>query len=306
MAAKKPLLPPGSRWNILEKSKTAVDDQGQNSGKEVSPKLIASVSTTELTTLCDNGSYRKPPRSNSDDLLSHDKTHSQKPLPPTPPLNVKFRVDAGSAKPQRSPTIPAKPPPPPPPFRTRNSPQSPNKIPKPPIVPRKTLSDEVDNQVKRPKPPLPRKPRTIHVAGRPGPVPRKSNIGEPKHLEPSGLLQNLTDVHVSPQALSPNRGNQSKIQSPFNEPNKSLEKMLLSKSVDLDSRKAIKNVDNSDRPTSMILTSQVRIVNVLKYYHFNVQIFVFIYYLAQIVAYPFVFLIILIGYYFCYGVLGVI
>ena len=297
MAAKKPLLPPGSRWNTLEKSKTVIDDKAQDSGKEVSPKLIASVSTTELTTLCDNVSYRKPPRSNSDDLLSHDKTHSQKPLPPTPPLNVKFRIDVGSAKPQRSPTIPAKPPPPPPPFRTRNSPQSPNRVPKPPIVPRKihSTSDEVDTQVK-PKPPLPRKPRTVHVAGRP--VLRKPNIGEPKHLEPSGLLQNTTDVHVSARALSPNRDNQSKIKIPINESNKNLEKILMSKSIDLNTKTAVKNVDDSDRPTSMILTSQVRIVNVfnnfLKYYHFNVQIFILIYYLAQIIAYPFIFLLMLI------------
>ena len=260
MAAKKPLLPPASRWNTLERSsvrKKVEDSQLQNNGNEVTRKLMTSVSTDELMALGDNDSHRKPPRSSSDDLLSHDKVHLGKPLPPTPPLNNKFRVDGtnvDSAKPsisQRSPTTFVKPPPPP--YRERNSPPVPNKALKPPIVPRKIYpqTDEVDSQHKRPKPPLPRKPRTVHVIGHGGPAPvlRKSNIGKP--LEPSGLLQK-SDVLRQP--LSPNRDTQSKA---IAKSKPSLEKMLLSKSMEIGSPAALKVIECNDRPASMILPSQV-------------------------------------------------
>ena len=264
MAAKKPLLPPGSRWNTLERSsaRKKEDSQLQDDGNEGARKLITSVSTDELASFGDNNSHRKPPRSSSDDLLSHDKVHSRKPLPPTPPLNNKFRVEGTnveSTKPsisQRSATTFVKPPPPP--YRERNSPPVPNKGPKPPIVPRKTYpqTDEVNSRDKRPKPPLPRKPRTVHVIGHGGPAPvllRKPNIGKP--LEPSGLLPK-SDVHRQP--LSPNRDTQSKaIVNEINKTKPSLEKMLLSKSMDIGSAAAVKDIECNDRPVSMILPSQV-------------------------------------------------
>lgn len=266
MAAKKPLLPPGSRWNTLERSSArnkVEDSQPQNNGNEGARKLITSVSTNELMSLGDDNSHRKPPRSSSDDLLSHDKVHSGKPLPPTPPPTNKFRVVDGtnvdSTKPsisQRSRTTFVKPPPPP--YRERNSPPVPNKSSKPPIVPRKIYppTDEVNSQGKRPKPPLPRKPRTVHVIGHGGPAPvplRKPNIGKP--LELSGLLQK-SDVHRQP--LSPNRETQSKaIVNEINKSKPSLEKMLLSKSVDVGSASAVKDIECNDRPASMILPSQV-------------------------------------------------
>ena len=265
MAAKKPLLPPGSRWNTLERPlerKKVEDGQPQNNGSELTPKLITSVSTDELklVSLRDNNSHRKPPRSNSDDFLSHDKVHSEKPLPPTPPLN-KFRVDGtnvDSVKPsigQRSPTVK---PPPPPPYRERNTPQFSNKSPKPPIVPRKIhpKPDEVDSQDKRPKPPLPRKPRTVHVTGGPALVLlRKPNIVKP--LDPSRLLQK-TDVHRP--LHSPSKDSRSKVKIPVNEVNESkpsLEKMSFSKSMDMSTGVAVRDIECNDRPVSMILTSQV-------------------------------------------------
>ena len=264
MAGKKPLLPPGSRWNTIERSSARQkleDGQPQNNGNEVTRKLISSASTDEIMSLGDIKSHRKPPRSSSDDLLSHNKVHPGKPLPPTPPLN-KFdgtNVDTKLNISQRSPTTFAKPPPPPP-YRERNSPQIPSQSPKPPIVPRKIYpqTDEVASQNKRPKPPLPRKPRTVHVTGHGGPAPvllRKSNIG--KSLEPSGLLQK-TDVHRPP--LSPNRDTQSKVKIPVNEVNRSkpsLEKMIFTKSMDMGSAAAVKDIECNDRPASMILTSQV-------------------------------------------------
>lgn len=291
MAAKKPLLPPGSRRNILEKSperKRAEDEQPQDNGNEIAPKLFTSVSTDQIASHC---SHRRPPRSSSDDMLHHDKVVSRKPLPPTPPLGSKdIKVDGtgvDSNVAQRSPTTIAKPPPPP--YRERNSPQLPNKSSKPPIAPRKVHTkpeiDEIDFIDKRTKPPLPRKPRTVYGGSRTGPaVPKKHNFA----LEPLAPLQ-TTGIHRSPTLTptspntenlsklptspnreahsklptSPNREIHFKVKHLINEANKSskpLEKMLLTKNMEINTGAGVNDITSSvgsDRPSSMILTSQV-------------------------------------------------
>lgn len=269
MAAKKPLLPPGSRWNTLEKcsERNKEKEQPKNNGSEVSnevtPKLCTSVSTGEITSLCEESNFhRKPQRSNSDDVLSHDKGIPRKPLPPPPPLNRKVDgTNVGSSIAQRSSPYFEKPPPPP--YKARNSPESPNKSPKPPIIPRKirTRTDEVDSMDKRPKPPIPRKPRTVYASGRTGPVlHRKPNVGGSVRIEPSGLLQKADVCRPPP---NPNKDIQFRVKIPINEANKSkpsLEKMLLSKSVDTGAGVGVKDIPSpvgNERPASMILTSQV-------------------------------------------------
>ena len=269
MAAKKPLLPPGSRWNTLERSpaRTKENEQPQNNigNDEVTPKLFTSVSNDQLTSLSESNYYRKPPRSISDDLLSHDKGLPRKPLPPTPPLHgkgVRTYVDSTKCNvAQSSPTNIEKPAPP---YRARNNPQSPNRSPKPPVIPRKVHSsaDMEDPIDKRPKPPVPRKPRTVYASNKTDrpPLPRKPNFSRSNPFEPSGPFQQ-TDVCRQPLNLS--RENQSRIKIPVNEAKKSkpsLEKMVLSKSVDTGIGLAVKDIPtpvSNDRPASMILTSQV-------------------------------------------------
>lgn len=286
MATKKPLLPPGSRWNTLERSSTRTKENEQaknNAGNEVSnegaPKLLTSVSTDQLTSLCESNYYRKPPRSISDDILSHDKGLPRKPLPPTPPLHSKgdrTKVDStNSVIAQSSPTNVEKPAPP---YRARNNPhvRSPNKSPKPPVTPRKTHSDaniEASTD-KRPKPPIPRKPRTVYASNqtdRP-PLPRRPDFSGSKPLEPPRPFQQ-TDV----RRLSPSRDNQSRIKIPVNEANKSkpLERMLLSKSVDTGMGVTMKDIPSpvsNDRPASMILTSQVSYTTTNMYFTIIVQL----------------------------------
>ena len=285
MATKKPLLPPGSRWNTLEKSSTRTKENEQaknNAGNEVSneraPKLLTSVSTDQLTSLCESNYYRKPPRSISDDILSHDKELPRKPLPPTPPLHSKgdrTKVDStNSIIAQSSPTNVEKPAPP---YRARNNPhvRSPNKSPKPPVTPRKTHSDaNIDTTDKRPKPPIPRKPRTVYASNKTDrpPLPRRPDFSGSKLLGPPRPFQQ-TDVW----RLPPSRDNQSRIKIPVNEANRSkpLERMLLSKSVDTGMGVAMKDVPSpvsNDRPASMILTSQVSYTTTNMYFTIIVQL----------------------------------
>jgi len=163
-----------------------------------------------------------------DDISSHNKVVLRKPLPPTPPLNSKVdgtNVDSTKCSiAQHSPTTCKKSPPP---SKAENNSQPPNKSPKPPIIPRKTypVINQTDSTVRRPKPPLPRKPHTVYGSNRAGPpVPRKPNIISPrlpttpnrdeqsrsKPLELSGLLQKTAITSPRPPA-DLHRGDQYKV-----------------------------------------------------------------------------------------------
>lgn len=281
MAAKKPLLPPGSKWNNSDKSsvrnKSESDLLQNNEASEVPPKLFTSFSTDQLTSLCDNDVRRTPPRSTSDDFLRHDKVLSRKPLPPIPSIN---KIDdttgtVDSAKTTHSSTTSTKPVPP---YKARTSPTTPSKGIKPPILPRtvhstNSVKSSIPEKPKPPKPPLPRKPHTVFAVNRTGlPYPRRPDIGESRPLEPPGLLQK-TDTS---RQYNSNRVDQAKVvKVPVNEANKSklaLEKMLLAQSMEVGAATAIKDTSvGNDRPVSMILTSQVlycSVITAIKCYHF--------------------------------------
>lgn len=201
--------------------------------------------------------FEKPPRASLDCLSSRSKDIPRKPLPPTPPLNSKVDgIKIVSSISHCSPTNIEQPQPSP--HKAKNNVQSPDKSPKPPVVPRKTYSkadSEGTSMDKKSKPPIPRKPHTVYATNKTGTAyPRKLDICGSKPIEPPGLFQK-TDICKPLPDL--NRG---KVKIPLNEGNTtklSLEKMLLTKSIEVSTGASTKDISINDRPTSMILTSQI-------------------------------------------------
>ena len=184
MSAKKPLLPPGSKWKTLDKSQTPPsthldDDNPQNISQGTTPQLIASPERVKLS------SSPVSPRSHtlrsrwrsSDDLLDLKNTstlpRSREPIDEDKSPIFDNRLS--------------------PPIKPHNGAVTD----KPAIVPRKLLQHSPP-QV-RTKPPLPRKPRTVYATNRtrPGIPPKPKPPPTPR--KPSGLLKKAESTNKDEQ-----------------------------------------------------------------------------------------------------------
>ena len=175
MSAKKPLLPPGSRWKTLDKTHTPTslieDDDPQDYSQEATPQLTSPTGNTNRVKL---SSSPGSPRSrtlhtrwrSSDDLLEIKNTS-------TLPRSYESVDEENSPICNR----------PSPPIRPQNGSLVSGK---PLVVPRKMQTSPQGN---RTKPPLPRKPRTVYATNRTGPAipPKPRPPPTPKKL--SGLLK---------------------------------------------------------------------------------------------------------------------